>query len=132
MGKKLKKLSSSNILKRKADTKQQLCHIFDWNAMNIDGVTLMEALIGTSNHDFNRDVGTILRRFELDNNVDRPENWNNFSKKIEKTVFNEKYDELSSLGYSFRMAVLMLAKLADCMDYIEKAELNPREENDDK
>ncbi len=122
MSKKLKRLSS-NILRRKADTKQQLCHIFDWNAMDINGVTLMDALIGTSNHDFNRGVGTILRRFELDNNVDRPKNWNNFSKKIEKTVFDEKYDELSSLGYSFRMAVLMLAKLADCMDYIEKAEL---------
>jgi hypothetical protein len=91
--------------------------------MNIDGVTLMDALISTSHHDFNRDVGTILGLFELDNNVDRPKDWDNFSKKIEKTILDEKYYELSSLGYSFRKAVLMLAKLADCMDYIEKAEL---------
>lgn len=131
MGKELKRMSSDT-LRRKADTKQQLCHIFDWNAMDIDGVTLMENLISTSHHDFNRDVETILGQFELDNNVDRPKDWDNFSKKVEKTILNEKYDELSSLGYSFRKAVLMLAKLADCMDYIEKAELNPMEENDDK
>lgn len=117
--------AKQNILK--VEIEKCLCEAFT-PFFNATGYDVIADLMGTSTHDVNKIIGQVLRRAEFDYSIDRPENWNELSKKISKDVWGNDYNNLSAKTKGLRNAVYSLAVLADCFEYIEKSELKLKED----
>lgn len=108
----------------KAELEKELCKPFSAPWAGVEGHDALIAIMGTSIHDLNKHIGSLLRRFDFDYKVTRPEDWNAFSNRVSKTRFeNNEFENLSAKAKDLRDASYMLALLADCFDYIEKAEV---------
>lgn len=108
----------------KAELEKELCKPLGALWAGVEGHDVLAAIMGTSIHDLNKYIGSILRRFEFDYKVERPKDWDAFSNRVSKTRFeNDEFKNLSAKAEDLRNASYMLALLADCFDYIEKAEL---------
>lgn len=108
----------------KSEIEKILCDSTGDNLMGLIGYEVVANLMCLSLHDFNRFIGKVLRKFEFEFNAPRPDGWNDFSDKVSKLRFeDDKYHNLSSKARGLRDATLVIAKLADCFEYIEKAEL---------
>lgn len=113
--------AKQNILK--VEIEKHLCEAFAPFFDDMKGYDVVASLMCTSSHDVNKFIGYTLRKIESEYLVDRPEDWNNFSKKISEDVWDDNYRKLSKKTQGLRKAVYSLAVLADCFEYIEKAEL---------
>ncbi len=113
--------AKQNILK--VGIEKYLCEAFAPFFDDGEGYDVIASLMCTSSHDVNKFIGYALRKIEFDYSVERPENWNDFSKKISKDVWDDNYHNLSKKTQGLRKAIYSLAVLADCFEYIEKAEL---------
>lgn len=112
--------AKQNILK--VEIEKCLCEAFT-PFFDEKGYDVIADLMCTDTHNANKIIGKILRRVEFDYSIDRPENWNDFSKNISKDVWDDNYRSLSKKTQGLRKAIYSLAVLADCFEYIEKAEL---------
>ena len=115
----------------KVEIEKILCDYFNPTYTYTKGYDIIADFMCFDSHDFNKFIGKILRRFEFDFSVERPENWNDFSKRISKAIWtegNEDRKNLSAKTKGLRSAVYGLAVLADCFEYIEKAEFELKEE----
>ena len=117
--------AKQNILK--VEIEKCLCEAFT-PFFDAEGYDVIASLMGSSTHDVNKVIGQVLRRAEFDYSIDRPENWNEFSKKISKDVWGSDYNKLSKKTQGLRNAVYSLAVLADCFEHIEKSELKLKED----
>lgn len=122
-----KKRATQMILK--AETEKILCDTVGDNLMGLIGHQVVANLMCLSLHDFNCCIGKILSKFEFEFNAPRPKDWKGFSDKVSKLRFeDDKYFNLSSKARGLRDAALAIATLADCFEYIEKAELKEPKE----
>lgn len=115
----------------KVEIEKILCDYFKPTYMYTKGYDIIADLMCFDSHDFTKLIGKILRRFEFDFSVERPENWNDFSKRISKAIYaegNEDRKNLSAKTKGLRSAVYGLAVLADCFEYIEKADFELKED----
>lgn len=109
----------------KVEIEKILCDYFNPNYTYTKGYDIIAELMCLDSHDFNKFIGKILRKFEFEFSVERPENWNDFSNRISKAIWtegNEDRKSLSAKTKGLRKAVYSLAVLADCFEYIEKAD----------
>lgn len=113
--------AKQNILK--VGIEKYLCEAFASFLNGGEGYDVIASLMCTSSHDVNKFIGFALRKIEFDYSIKRPENWNEFSKKISEDVWDDNYRNLSKKTQGLRKAIYSLAVLADCFEYIEKAEL---------
>lgn len=118
--------AKQNILK--VEVEKILCEYFTPTYTYTKGYDIVANLMCFDSHDFNKLIGKILREFEFEFSVDRPEGWNDFSKKISKDVWDGNYNKLSKKTQGLRTAVYGLAVLADCFEHIEKSELKLKED----
>ena len=112
----------------KAEIEKILCKCF--NDIDVKGYDIIAHLMCLSTHDVNKYIGQVLRKFEFEFSVKRPENWDDFSKRISKAIWaegDEDRKKLSAKTKGLRNAVYALAVMADCFEYIEKAEWELKE-----
>ena len=121
----------------KSEIERVLCKSLDWGIMDLDGLDVAMRLVCTSIHDFNKFIYKVLMEFEKEFKVERPENWRAFSDRVSKTRFGEdgknfnEYRNLSVKARGLRDAAMLIATLADCFEYVEKAELKEKESEDE-
>jgi len=106
----------------KVEVEKVLCDCFE-PFLDNKGYDVVASLMATDTHEANKYIGKVLRRFDSDFGVERPENWSDFSKRVSHAVAYENADNLSPKAKCLRKASYILALLADCFDYIEKSEL---------
>ena len=111
----------------KVGVEKVLCDCFE-PFLDNKGYDVIASLMATNTHEVNKYIGSVLRRFDSDFGVKRPENWNAFSKKVSNDLAYENADNLSPKAKRLRKASYILALLADSFDYIEKSELKPKKE----
>lgn len=114
----------------KAKVEQELCLAVGSPIMGMQGHDIIAQLMCLSIHDVHKVVGNFLRYFDSEFGVERPKDWNAFSSRVSKTRFeNDEYKNLSSKAKGLRDASYILSFLADCFEYIEKADLKPKKED---
>lgn len=118
--------AKQNILK--VELEKYLCEAFAPFFDDGKGYDVIASLMCTSAHDVNKFIGYALRKIESEYSIERPENWNDFSKKISEDICDENFRNLSKKTQGLRKAVYSLAVLADCFEYIEKSELKLKED----
>lgn len=106
----------------KVGVEKVLCDCFE-PLLDNKGYDVVASLMATNTHEANKYIGKVLRRFDFDFGVKRPENWGDFSKKVSHAVAYENADNLSPKAKCLRKSSYILALLADSFDYIEKSEL---------
>ena len=106
----------------KVGVEKVLCDCFE-PFLDNKGYDVIASLMATDTHEANKYIGKVLRRFDFDFGVKRPENWSDFSKKVSHAVAYENADNRSPKAKCLRKASYILALLADSFDYIEKSEL---------
>lgn len=106
----------------KVGVEKVLCDCFE-PFLDNKGYDVIASLMAMNTHEANKYIGSVLRRFDFDFGVKRPENWNAFSKKVSNDSAYENADDLSPKAKCLRKASYILALLADSFDYIEKSEL---------
>lgn len=115
----------------KVEIEKILCDYFKPTYTYTKGYDIIAELMCLDTHDFNKLIGQILRKFEFEFSVKRPENWDDFSKRISKAIWTEGKENrknLSAKTKGLRSAIYALAVLADCFEYIEKAEFELKED----
>lgn len=121
-----KKRATQMILK--AETEKILCDSAGDNLMGLIGYKVVANLMRLSLHDFNCYIGKVLSKFEFEFDAPRQKGWKDFSDKVSKLRFEDgKYFNLSAKARGLRDAVLVIATLADCFEYIEKSELKEKQ-----
>ena len=114
----------------KVEIEKILCKAFD-PFFEAKGYDVIADLMCLSTHDANKFIGQVLRKFEFEFSVKRPENWDDFSKRISKAIWaegNEDRKKLSAKTKGLRNAVYTLAVMADCFEYIEKSDFELKED----
>ena len=106
----------------KVEVEKILCDCFG-PFLDNKGYDVVSSLMAADIHKATKYIGSILRRFDFDFGVKRPENWMAFSKKVSHDLVYENASDLSPKAKRLRKASYILALLADCFDYIEKSEL---------
>ena len=116
----------------KVEIEKILCECFNTLIdTDVKGYDIIAHLMCLDTHDIYKYIGQVLRRFEFDFSVKRPENWDNFSNRISKAIYaegNEDRKSLSAKTKGLRKAVYALAVIADCFEYIEKADFELKED----
>lgn len=109
----------------KVEVEKILCEAVGDPMNGVKGYDLVAHLMCLDTHDFNKYIGQVLGKFEMEFEASRPEGWKDFSDKVSKLRFEDgKYFKgLSKKSQGLRDAALILATLADCFDYIEKADI---------
>lgn len=111
----------------KVEIEKILCGAMSFANDAEEGYERIATLMCIKPHDLCKSVSRILNQLDLDYDLHRPENWTAFSDavshaRIEDGKYTKK--ELSPKTARLRDASYMLALLADCFEYVEKAELN--------
>lgn len=122
--------AKQNILK--VEVEKILCKAFT-PFFDENGYDVIASLMCMDTHDANKYIYKVLNDFESEFSVKRPEGWNDFSNRISKAIWAEGKEDrkkLSAKTKGLRNAVYNLAVLADCFEYVEKAELKPKEETE--
>lgn len=88
------------------------------------GYDIIGYLMSLSIHDCVKTIGKILSKFDEEFSTKRPEGWRIFSDKVSKAKATcEDYKSISPKTKRLRDAAYLIALIADCFEYIEKAEL---------
>ena len=88
------------------------------------GYDIIGYLMSLSIHDCIKTIGKILSKFDEEFSTKRPEGWRIFSDKVSKAKATcEDYKSISPKTKRLRDAAYLIALIADCFEYIEKAEL---------
>lgn len=109
----------------KVEAEKILCEAVGDPVNDVKGYDLVAHLMCLSTHDFYKYIGQFLREFEMEFEASRPEGWKDFSDKVSKLRLEDgKYLKgLSKKSKGLRDAALIIATLADCFEYIEKADI---------
>lgn len=112
----------------KVGIERHLCEAFAPFLDDGEGYDVIASLMCTNAHNINKFIGYALRKIESMYSIERPKNWNNFSKKVSENIYDDNYRNLSKKTQGLRKAVYSLAVLADCFEFIEKSELKLKED----
>jgi hypothetical protein len=111
----------------KVEVEKVLCDCFE-PFLDKKGYDVIASLMATDTHVVNKYIGDVLRTFDYEFDLKRPEDWSAFSKKVSHDVSYENADNLSPKAKCLRKASYILALLADSFDYIEKSELKSKKD----
>lgn len=90
----------------------------------VSGYDIIGYLMSLSTHDCVKTIGRILSKFDEEFSTKRPEDWQYFSDKVSKVKATcDDYKIISPKTKRLRDAAYLIALIADCFEYIEKAEL---------
>ena len=114
----------------KVEIEKTLCGGFT-SIFGIKGYDVIADLMATDTHDVNKYIYKVLNGFESEFSVERPEGWDDFSKRIAKAIWTDGKEDrkkISAKTKGLRNAIYSLAVLADCFEYVEKADWKLKEE----